>query len=51
MRLLLVGLGGSWLVAHEATAGQLFALSAAATVVYGLSCAGALKLDRWGGAR
>jgi putative MATE family efflux protein len=51
MRLLLVALGGSWLVAHGATAGQLFALSAAAMVVYGLTCAGALKLDRWGGAR
>jgi len=51
MRLLLVAVAGSWLVAHEATAGQLFALSAAAMVVYGLTCAGALKLDRWGGAR
>ncbi len=51
MRLLLVAVGGSWLVAHGATAGQLFALSAAAMVVYGLTCAGALKLDRWGTAR
>ncbi len=49
LRLLLVAAGGSWLVAHGASAGQLFALSAAAMVVYGLSCAGALKLDRWGG--
>jgi putative MATE family efflux protein len=49
LRLLLVGLVGSWLVAHGASAGQLFALSATAMVVYGLSCAGALKLDRWGG--
>ena len=49
LRLLLVGLVGSWLVAHGASAGQLFALSATAMVVYGLSCAGAMKLDRWGG--
>ena len=51
MRLLLVGVGGSLLVAHGATAGQLFALSAAAMVVYGLSCAGAMKFDRWNTAR
>jgi putative MATE family efflux protein len=51
MRLLLVAVAGSWLVAHGASAGQLFALSAAAMVVYGLTCAGALKLDRWGSAR
>jgi putative MATE family efflux protein len=51
MRLLLVAVVGSWLVAHGATAGQLFALSAAAMVVYGLTCAGALKLDHWGKAR
>jgi hypothetical protein len=51
MRLLLVAVGGSVLVAHGAPAWQLFALSAAAMVVYGLSCAGAMKLDRWGGAR
>jgi Na+-driven multidrug efflux pump len=51
MRLLLVALGGSWLVAHSATAGQLFALNAAAMVLYGSTCAAALTLDRWGGAR
>ena len=51
LRLLLVAVGGSVLVAHDASAWQLFALSAAAMVVYGLSCAGALMLDRWGGAR
>jgi putative MATE family efflux protein len=51
MRLLLVAAGGSVLVAHGAQAWQLFALSAAAMVVYGLTCAGALKLDRWGGVR
>ena len=49
MRLLLVGVVGSWLVALGASAGQLFALSAAAMMVYGLTCAGATKLDRWGG--
>jgi putative MATE family efflux protein len=51
MRLLLVAVAGSWLVAHGATAGQLFALSAAAMVVYGSTCVAALKFDRWGGAR
>lgn len=51
LRLLLVAVGGSWLVARGAVPWQLFALSAAAMVVYGLSCAGALKLDRWGAAR
>jgi putative MATE family efflux protein len=50
-RLGLVALGGSVLVARGATAGQLFALSAAAMVVYGSTCALALKLDRWGAAR
>jgi putative MATE family efflux protein len=51
MRLLLVGVGGSLLVAHGATAGQLFALSAAAMVLYGSTCAAAMKLDRWGAPR
>jgi Na+-driven multidrug efflux pump len=51
MRLLLVAVGGSWLVAHGASAWQLFALSAAAMVVYGSTCAAALKVDRWGSAR
>jgi putative MATE family efflux protein len=51
MRLGLVAVGGSVLVAHGATAGQLFALSAAAMVVYGSTCALALKIDRWGAAR
>jgi Na+-driven multidrug efflux pump len=51
LRLLLVAVAGSWLVAQGAAAWQLFALSAAAMVVYGLSCAAALKLDRWGSAR
>ena len=51
MRLLLVAVGGSWLVAHDAVPWQLFALSATAMVVYGSTCAIALKLDRWGPAR
>jgi Na+-driven multidrug efflux pump len=51
MRLLLVAVGGSVLVAHGAQAWQLFALSAAAMVTYGTSCALALKLDRWGSGR
>ena len=51
LRLLLVAAVGSWLVAIDAPAWQLFALAAAAMVVYGSTCAVALKLDRWGGAR
>ncbi len=51
MRLLLVGAVGTALVARDAPAWQLFALSAAAMVVYGLSCAVALRLDRWGATR
>ena len=51
LRLLLVAVGGSWLVAHGTSAWQLFALSAAAMVLYGSSCAAALKLDRWTAAR
>jgi putative MATE family efflux protein len=51
MRLLLVAVGGSLLVAQGAAPWQLFALSAASMLVYGSACAVALKLDRWGGAR
>ena len=51
MRLLLVGVGGSVLLKHGALPWQLFALSAAAMLLYGLTCAAALKLDRWGAAR
>jgi putative MATE family efflux protein len=51
MRLALVAAGGSLLVARGAVPWQLFALSAAAMVLYGSTCAAALKLDRWGGAR
>lgn len=48
MRLLLVAVVGSALVARDAPAWQLFALSAAAMVLYGSSCALALRFDRWG---
>jgi Na+-driven multidrug efflux pump len=48
MRLLLVAIGGSLLTAHGPQPWHLFALSAAAMVVYGSTCAVALKLDRWG---
>ena len=51
LRLLLVGAGGGLLVAHGAVPWQLFALSAAAMVLYGGTCALAMRLDRWGGAR
>ena len=51
MRLLLVATGGSVLMAHGGIAWQLFALSAAAMVLYGSTCAAAFKLDRWGAAR
>jgi len=51
MRLLLVAVGGSVLVAHGASAWQLFALSAAAVVLYGCTCMAAVRRDRWGAAR
>ena len=51
MRLLLVAVGGSLLVAQGAAPWQLFALSAASMLVYGSTCAVAMKLDRWGGPR
>lgn len=47
LRLLLVGVGGSWLVSIDAPAWQLFALAAAGMVVYGGGCAVALVLDPW----
>jgi Na+-driven multidrug efflux pump len=51
LRLLLVAVGGSWLLARGAAPWQLFALGAAAMALYGSSCALALRLDRWGAAR
>lgn len=50
MRLLLVAVGGSVLVSHGASAWQLFALSAAAMLLYGCTCMAAVRLDRWGAA-
>ncbi|MFT7750138.1 UNVERIFIED_CONTAM: hypothetical protein ODX56_00310, partial [Salmonella enterica subsp. enterica serovar Enteritidis] len=47
-RLLLVGLGGWWLAASGAPASALFALVAAAMVVYGLGTVLAIRLTRWG---
>ena len=48
MRLLLVAVGGSVLLARGALPWHLFALSAAAMAAYGATCVAALKLDRWG---
>src|ERR1700712_742831 len=47
-RLLLGGLGGRWLAASGAPASSLFALVAAAMVVYGLGTALAIRVTRWG---
>ncbi len=47
-RLLLVGVGGWWLASSGAPAWTLFALVAAAMVVYGLGTVLAIKITRWG---
>ena len=47
-RLLLVGLGGWWLVSIEAPAWTLFALSAAAMTAFGLGAAASVHFSRWG---
>jgi Na+-driven multidrug efflux pump len=47
-RLLLVGVGGWWLVSSGAPAWALFALVGAAMVVYGLGTVLAIKVTRWG---
>src|SRR6267154_103580 len=47
-RLLLVGIGGWWLVSSGAPAWTLFALVGAAMVVYGLGTALSIRLTRWG---
>jgi len=47
-RLLLVGVGGWWLVASGAPAWSLFALVGAAMVVYGLGTVLAIKVTDWG---
>jgi Na+-driven multidrug efflux pump len=48
IRLLLVGLGGWWLVSIHAPAWTLFALVGLAMVVFGLSTAASVLLTRWG---
>jgi putative MATE family efflux protein len=47
-RLLLVGLGGWWLVSIDAPAWALFALVGAAMVLFGLGVAASVWLTRWG---
>jgi putative MATE family efflux protein len=47
-RLLLVGVGGWWLVSTGAPAWTLFALVGAAMVVYGLGTVLAIKVSDWG---
>lgn len=47
-RLLLVALGGWWLVSTGAAAWTLFALVGAAMVVFGLATAASVRLARWG---
>jgi putative MATE family efflux protein len=48
VRLLMVGLGGWWLVSIDAPAWTLFALVGAAMVVFGLGTALSIRLARWG---
>lgn len=47
-RLLLVALGGWWLVSIDAPAWTLFALVGAAMVLFGLGVAASVRLTRWG---
>jgi MATE family, multidrug efflux pump len=47
VRLLMVGLGGWWLVSINAPAWTLFALVGAAMVVFGLGTALSIRLTRW----
>jgi MATE family, multidrug efflux pump len=48
LRLLLVGLGGWWLVSIDAPAWTLFALVGVAMVMFGLATALSIRLTRWG---
>jgi putative MATE family efflux protein len=48
VRLLMVGIGGWWLVSIDAPAWTLFALVGAAMIVFGLSTAASIRLTRWG---
>jgi Na+-driven multidrug efflux pump len=47
-RLLLVALGGWWLVSIEAPAWTLFALVGAAMVLFGLGVAASVRMTHWG---
>jgi putative MATE family efflux protein len=47
-RLVMVAIGGAYLAAVRADASMLFALVAAAMVVYGLGTAAVVRLTRWG---
>jgi Na+-driven multidrug efflux pump len=47
VRLLMVGIGGWWLVSIDAPAWTLFALVGAAMIVFGLSTAATVRLTRW----
>jgi MATE family, multidrug efflux pump len=48
IRLVMVGLGGWWLVSIQAPAWSLFALVGAAMIVFGLSTALSIRISRWG---
>jgi putative MATE family efflux protein len=48
LRLLLVGLGGWWLVSIDAPAWTLFALVGVAMVAFGLATVLSIRLTRWG---
>ncbi|MEA2795156.1 MAG: hypothetical protein QOI87_2536 [Bradyrhizobium sp.] len=48
LRLLMVGIGGWWLVTIDAPAWTLFALVGAAMIVFGLTTAASVLLTRWG---
>jgi Na+-driven multidrug efflux pump len=47
LRLLLVGIGGSWLASIGAEAWTVFALVGVAMVAFGLSCAFSILLAHW----
>lgn len=48
VRLVMVGAGGWWLLEHNGSANQMFALIAAGMLVYGLATAGSVWRSRWG---
>ena len=47
-RLVLVGVGGWWLLSHDSTAAKFFALAAASMVTLGVLSATSVVLTRWG---